>query len=143
LHTHTFCKQGHKVIFSYPPQPEGGAQASEDSKTSLPAATSVDEDDDEVEQDTEFVESPMASASRKRGRSSEELGDGSEGEEHNSPPAKKRVEEILSEATSSSPAAGIAARRVQPLRSLAPPEPRRPRVISPAWNTLVDIDSEE
>jgi hypothetical protein len=143
LHAHIFSTQGHKVIFSYPPQPEGGNQASEDSKTSLPAATSLDEDDDEVEQEIECMDSPTASTSRKRDRSSEDPDDDSEGEEHNSPPAKKRVEEILSEATSSSPAAAIDVRRAKPLRSLAPPEPRKPRVLGLAWNTLVDIDSEE
>jgi hypothetical protein len=120
LHAHTSSAQGHKVIFSYPPQPEGGNQASEDSKTSLPAATSLDKDDDEVEQEIEFVESPTASASQKCDRSFEEFDDDSEGKEHNSPPAKKRVEEILSEATSLSLTATIDVRRAKPLRSLAP-----------------------
>jgi hypothetical protein len=91
----------------------------------------------------EFAESPTASASRKRDRSSEDPNDDSEGEEHNSPPTKKRAEQILSEATSSSPTAAIDALRAKPLRSLAPPAPRKPRVLSPAWNALVDLDSKE
>jgi hypothetical protein len=61
LRIHISAAQEHKIIFSYPPQQEGGNQASEDSKASLPVAISLDED--EVEQETEFMESPMASVS--------------------------------------------------------------------------------
>jgi hypothetical protein len=82
--------QGHKAVFSYPPQPEGGGQASEDSKASLPAATSQDKDEEEVDQETELVESPTASAFLKRKRFSEDLGSDNDGEEHNNTAAQKR-----------------------------------------------------
>lgn len=122
--------KGHKAVFIYPPQPEGGGQASEDSKASLPAVTSQEEDEEEVDQEMELMESPTASISRKCERSLEDLGSDSDGEEHNSPEAQKRPGKTSDKATSSSPFVDTRALKAKPLRSVPPPLPKKPRVAS-------------
>jgi hypothetical protein len=126
-----FRLQGHQILFSYPPQPEGGAVSmSEASESTLPRAHSCSDDDEEVEQPVP----PTTGASRKRSRASEEPADSGddEGEQDTEP-----------EATSTSPIAPTGALRVPPLRSAPPVPTKKSRKAAATWGGLVDVSSDE
>jgi hypothetical protein len=89
------------------------------------------------------MDSPTASASRKRERSSEAPDDGSNEDEQNSPPARGKIAKSSECVTSSSPAIIAKAVKAKPLCSIPPLLPKKPRVVGAPWGNPVEVDSDE